>query len=405
MRQLLCESLGLDASQSWLPQPYEMTWRGSKRSCEILFRNVREMNPEEFRNTAGLWRIVIDWPFDEAQHTPLDDLAQVRNFTARGEPADTIVWLPWFFTDATKRDLGRLVLLDQVLTGNRLNEYGAHLSQTERDQARSLMANQRDQMRTRIRNCLLAAYGISKADTDSVDDSHDLEGHFISLDPALSPRPPVAANIGEAVQDVFGQALAARFPDHPEFEVEVRRPGLRRVLEVVERAAANADARAEVDRQARNEVRHIAVPLRLGDMGEMHFKLERRWQDELERKHARHGGETLSVRELRGWIEAPERRGLDRDVQNLLILTFTTLVFPMALPMPEPSSAGAWIQVRQRGSRRCGSRSRKRLDRGSEKPRVAWVHCWPAESRPVTQASCCPSASYATCCSAMKATL
>ena len=322
VRQLLCESLGLDASQSWLPQPYEMTWRGSKRSCEILFRNVREMNPEEFRNTEGLWRIVIDWPFDEAQHTPLDDLAQVRNFTARGEPADTIAWLPWFFTDTTRRDLGRLVLLDQVLTGNRLNEHGAHLSQTERDQARSLMANQRDQMRTRIRNCLLAAYGISKADTDSVDDSHDLEGHFISLNPALSPRPPVAANIGEAVQDVFGQALAARFPDHPEFEIEVRRPGLRRVLEVVERAAANADARAEVDRQARNEVRHIAVPLRLGEMGEMHFKLERRWQDELERKHARHGGETLSVRELRGWIEAPERRGLDRDVQNLLILTF-----------------------------------------------------------------------------------
>ena len=28
------------------------------------------------------------------------------------------------------------------------------------------------------------------------------------------------------------------------------------------------------------------------------------------------------MRELRGWIEAPERRGLDRDVQNLLILTF-----------------------------------------------------------------------------------
>ena len=133
------------------------------------------------------------------------------------------------------------------------------------------MANQCNQMRTRIRNCLLAAYGVSKADTDSVDDSHDLEGHFISLNPAFSPRPPVAANIGEAVQDVFGQALAARFPDHPEFETEVRRPGLRRVLEVVERAAANAGARAEVDRQARNEVRQIAVPLRLGEMGEMHF--------------------------------------------------------------------------------------------------------------------------------------
>lgn len=107
-----------------------------------------------------------------------------------------------------------------------------------------------------------------------------------------------------------------------EFETEVRRPGLRRVLEVVERAAAHPDTRAEVDRPARNEVRQIAVPLRLGEMGETHFKLERRWLDELERKHAQHGGDTLSVRGLRELIEAPERRGLDRDVQNLLILTF-----------------------------------------------------------------------------------
>ena len=314
VRQLVYESLDLDESQGWLPQTYEMQWRGSRRKCEILIRNVREMNPEEFRNSEGLSRIVIDWPFDEPRHTPLDDLAQVRNFKTKGEPADTIVWLPWFFTEST--------LLDQVLTGNRLNEYGAHLSQTDRDQARGLMVNQRDQMRTRIRNCLLAAYGISKADVDTVDDSHDLEGHFISLNPGLEVRPPVAASIGGALQDVFGQWLTARYPDHPEFGVDVRRPGLRRVLEVVERAVVAPEKRVEVERQSRSDVRHIAVPLGLGAMGETHFVLERTWLDELERKHAQHGGDALSVRELRAWIEAPERRGLDRDVQNLLILTF-----------------------------------------------------------------------------------
>ena len=182
--------------------------------------------------------------------------------------------------------------------------------------------NQRDQMRTRIRNCLLAAYGISGADVDAVDDSHDLEGHFISLNPGLEVRPPVAASIGGALQDVFGQWLTARYPDHPEFGVEVRRPGLRRVLEVVERAVVAPEKRVEVERQSRSDVRHIAVPLGLGAMGETHFVLERTWLDELERKHAQHGGDPLSVRELRAWIEAPERRGLDRDVQNLLILTF-----------------------------------------------------------------------------------
>lgn len=177
-------------------------------------------------------------------------------------------------------------------------------------------------MRTRIRNCLLAAYGISRASTDAVDDSHDLEGHFISLNPGIELRPPVAAGIGDALRDVFGQALAASFPDHPNFGTDVRRAGLRRVLEVVERAVSHPEQRVEVERQERNEVRHIALPLQLGEMGETHFKLGRQWLDELERKHVQHGGGTLSVRELRDRIEAPERRGLDRDVQNLLILVF-----------------------------------------------------------------------------------
>ena len=33
-------------------------------------------------------------------------------------------------------DLGRLVLLDHVLTGNNLQQYGSHLSQVDQEQAR-----------------------------------------------------------------------------------------------------------------------------------------------------------------------------------------------------------------------------------------------------------------------------
>ena len=181
----------------------------------------------------------------------------------------------------------------------------------------------RDQMRARIRNCLLTAYGLSKADANAIDESHGLDEHFVSLNPRLALRPPVAAGFGEALRDVFAQALAASFPDHPEFGVEVRRPVLRRVWEVVERAAAEPEGRVEVERRIRDEVRHVVAPLDLGEMGETHFKLGRRWYDELDRKRAQHGGETLTVRDLRAWIESPERRGLDREVQNLVILTYT----------------------------------------------------------------------------------
>ncbi len=320
VRQIIYEDLGIETGD--LHDRYELLWRGTRRRCEILFRNVREMGVPDLRNDPGSWHVVIDYPFDEAQHTPLDDRAQIQNFMDNEEPADTLVWLPSFLTVAAQRDLGRLVLLDEVLTGNRLNEHGAHLSQTDREQARALLANQRDQMRVRIRNYLLAAYGISHVDSGAVDHSHELDEHFVSLNPRCQLRPPVAARFQDALEHLFGQALAAQYRDHPEFGIEVKRPALRRVLEVVENAAADPEGRVEIPRNVRDEMRAIAVPLEIGDMGETHFKLGRRWFDELDRKHARHGGDPMTVGMVRGWIEAPEQRGLPREVQNLVIGTF-----------------------------------------------------------------------------------
>lgn len=233
-----------------------------------------------------------------------------------------MVWLPSFLNPRAQDDLGRLVLLDQVLSGARLNEYGGHLSQTEREQARVLLVNQRDQMRQRVKNHLLAAYGISKIDEKAIDTSHDLDEHFLSLNPHLKVQPPVGAGFKDCLEHLFAQALEHQHPDHPRFEGEVKRGGLRRVLEVVRQAAQVTDGRVEVDKRVREEVRRIAVPLKLADMSETHFVLRDEWKSEFLRKQAQDGVKELTVRRLRQWVEKPERRGLARDIQNLIILTF-----------------------------------------------------------------------------------
>ena len=320
VRRIICEELGITAGE--LHDRHELTWRGTRRTCEVLFRNVRKMNVPELRNDPGSWQVVIDWPFDEPQYTPRDDRAQLQNFRRTEEPADTLVWLPSFLSAAGQRDLGRLVLLEEVLTGNRLHEHGAHLSQTDREQARVLLANQRDQMLVRIGNHLRAAYGIGKYDSGAIDRSHELSEHFESLNPRCQLRPPVATEFRGALDELVGQALAAQYPDHPKFGVEVKRPALRRVLEVVERAVAHPDERVEVPPPVRDEMHGIAVPLKLGDMGETHFKLRWHWFEELKLKRARHGHGPMTVGMVRGWIEAPEQRGLPRDVQNLVIAVF-----------------------------------------------------------------------------------
>ena len=265
---------------------------------------------------------MIDFPFDRDGYTPADDRAKIQEFAATGEPSNCLVWLPAFFTPRAMEDLGRLVLLDHVLSGNNLNQYGSHLSQIEREQARPLLQNQRGQMQQRIRNTMLAAYGISSMPTDAIDTSHDLDQHFVSLHPTLTLQPPVGATFKDALDHLFSQALAHQFPAHPHFDVEIKRGTLRRVLDIIQHATQVRDGRVEVERSQRDEVRRLAVPLQIGDMGETHFVLRDEWTSRFLRKQAEEGMPSLTVRRLRAWMDQPEATGLPHDIQNLLIMGF-----------------------------------------------------------------------------------
>jgi hypothetical protein len=84
-RGLLYEQIGLEGDDGGLlPPRYDLLWRGTRRTCEILFRNVRELSLDSLRTTEDLWRIVIDFPFDREGYTPADDRANLQKFAATG---------------------------------------------------------------------------------------------------------------------------------------------------------------------------------------------------------------------------------------------------------------------------------------------------------------------------------
>src|SRR5690606_2766228 len=149
-----------------------------------------------------------------------------------------------------------------------------------------------------------------------------LPTNFYALDPGLNLQPPVGANFHDALEGLFEQALRHQYPAHPDFEGEVKTAGLRRVLEVVQRAAESADGRVEVDRPSRDDVRRVAVPLRLGQMGEAHFVLGDDWVREFEQKRAQDGVDDVTVGRMREWIDRPQPRGLPTQVENLIALTY-----------------------------------------------------------------------------------
>ena len=122
---------------------------------------------------------------------------------------------------------------------------------------------------------------------------------------------------------MIDQALAYEFPAAPHFEDEIKRNNLNKVNDLISAATQTADGRLPVDKQFRPLLRHIANPLLLGEMGldATHFVLGQHWKNHFGRKAAEIGG-TITVGQLRRWLDDPKPMGLPKEVQNLVILTF-----------------------------------------------------------------------------------
>lgn len=324
VKELLFGEIGIDTATATILAPeYSWTWRGTPRRAEVLLHNVRLCSDDNFRPGDDVWRVVIDYPFDEDKTcSPSDDRARAEEFRDLGESVRTVVWIPSFLNDRALDDLGRLGVLNHVLSGNRLEEYSAHLQPVERSEARATLKNQRDQLDQRVRTSLKQAYGIAQGDVSSIHTSHALDENFLSLYSGLRLLPPPGGTFKDSVEHLLDQALGSQFPGHPKFEGEVKRPGLRRSWEALQNAVDSSDGRAGMERNQRDEIRRIVQPLHLATCGEAHLSLSDHWRNHFLQKMAAAGIANPSVRQLRQWIDEPRAMGLPDDIGDLVILTW-----------------------------------------------------------------------------------
>jgi hypothetical protein len=98
---------------------------------------------------------------------------------------------------------------------------------------------------------------------------------------------------------------------------------LQKVYEQVRAATQVEDGRVAIDKPLRPLLRHIANPLRLGEMGydATHFVLGQHWKTHFTRKAAETGS-PITVSQLRTWIDEPKPMGLPREAENMVILLF-----------------------------------------------------------------------------------
>ena len=324
LRKMLFESIGIPDSEE-LFIDYGFQWRGSRRSCEVLFTNVRAL-PDESLRSRDDWKLILDFPFDSEGHTPIEDLDRLNKFRDRNESHRTMVWLPSFFSTRSQAELGKLVIIDHLLRGGNLDQYAKHMSMQDRETARLLLRNQQSALQSRLIQVVEAAYAIRNEPTPgSLDSAYDMSDvHFQSLLPSLVLQRPVGATLGEAMEHLLDQALTHQYPKHPKFGQEVKMgKDLKQVLEVCQEAARTQDGRVFVeDKTLRLKLRNICNPLDLGQMSETHFVLGPVWKNHFNRMLSQSDQPHPTVADLKRWMDQPEERGLPQEICNLLVLVY-----------------------------------------------------------------------------------
>jgi hypothetical protein len=237
----------------------------------------------------------------------------------------TVCWLPLFLTEKALDRLGDLVVLDHVLAGDRFESYTTHLSPQDRSEARTLLRNQADTLRTQMRMILQQAYGLTTPDPEMVQTDLSPGEQFVTLDPTLTVRPPTSGNLAEALPQVLDQILAHQHPKHPHFDAEVRLGDLKTCLELISRAVSQPNMRLDnIPTADRKAMRTILGPLKIATTGEAHLVMDQHWREHFLRKQAEHPG-PVTVGRLREWIDQPQSYGLEPRVQNLVICAFALL--------------------------------------------------------------------------------
>lgn len=301
-----------------------------------MFGNVRDaasLPEQSFDARRGTWRVVVDYPFDEAGFTSADDVNRIDRLLS-GEGRQTVVWLPRFFTESAMEDLALLVKLDWLFTGSgdRWTENSDHLSATDRAQALGILKNLESGTRTAFDNLLKQAYGIEPADPKQITAESQQFDVLTSLTRNFQPQLPPAANLENAFLNIIDQAFSATYPNHPRFEPadnEVTARNFETVRDYVEQASTHRDGRVPTNPGAdRTAVRRIAGPLRVGKATEDHFLFDQTsfdyWATELDR--AAQNAEPVTVKALQDHIESlTPAWGLRPEARDLVVSAWALL--------------------------------------------------------------------------------
>ncbi|MEV7005860.1 phage resistance protein [Streptosporangium sp. NPDC051022] len=325
LQEMLWTELGVPNSGQ-IESRREIVWRGTPRVVEVVFENIRDperLDSRKFEPSEPCaLRIIVDYPFDEGNFGPADDRNRLLRIRADQPNASTAGWLPHFFSQDRLSDLGDLIVIEHVLSGDVLKELAENLTEEDRHHARRQLESRCEALLVRLGDVIKEAYGVAEPDPANV--GRESDQPVMPLIDGLDIRLQAGKGLNGALQWICGKLLDHQFAKHPNLDPDgsgtaYRPRDLQLVLEKIEQATQSDPKRAEVVKNDIPVLKRIGEALELGIMHEAHFVLREEWPLRIERAASK-AGKTgdLTVREIKEWIRA-EQPGLPEEIVSLIV--------------------------------------------------------------------------------------
>lgn len=335
IRSVIWKALGVNDDNSATPNERAIVWQGTKRSVEFLFANVRDPQAiarSQFEPvTEGHIKIIIDYPFDDHEHGPNDDWQRVKDLRRDGFQASTVVWLPHFLATSVTNDLGRLLRIQALLKGDRLDEVAATWSIDDRMRIRTQLRVNESSLSQQLTDVLEQAYGLRKAEESNLGAQLTDGAHVYSLllDHQLKPlrkSEGFESAMLRLAEDVYGRM----YPQHLNLDPAgkgdlVTLQNLKTVLGLIAAAVEDGSMRTVVESTKIPLAKRIVHGLQLGEVHDGPLIVSTDWRRRIDQQAAKNGvdpGSDLKVEQIRRWIEELGYTGLDRNVRNMIIACY-----------------------------------------------------------------------------------
>lgn len=323
VRDLLFEAIGIGKGAS--SKEHKVTWRNTERKGIVKFGNVRLMQKEQLSCPEDLeWQLTVDYPFDEGNYGPNDDIEVVEGILESGAGSWSMVWLPSFFSESTNKLIGDLVALDHILeTTDSKRRYVSHLAVENQERALNDLESIQSAKASLIRNAIEQAYGIITPKEGTLDPSRAIDTHLHVLKSGVRLQSEQAATLGDAIEVNVHALMEARYPRHPRFTKKLTVKTLERVLDKFGEIIDVEDKRIPADRDLAQELRGSLEVLGLVRVTETAAHLvEDRMLQEIERQRLQKGIDDPRVDDVRVWIDPTDTMGLQPAAADLVVRAY-----------------------------------------------------------------------------------